>query len=160
MLPHFSSCQTRSPVTPSTVQVPQRIQQGFQVKLSQHSLQWARAAKEFVPSPFNRISNHGEPPLHQSHATSSNWLWLHGNDHLASGKQLSWGQQTNFMQNWTAINSITYYLLSRCGWADGTDIEMMAFGLEVAWERLLPLNTQMLMMAYPQHLHDFLVRRP
>lgn len=62
VLPHFSSCQTRSPVTPSTVQVPQRIQQGFQVKPSQHSLQWATAAKEFVPSPFNRISNHGEPP--------------------------------------------------------------------------------------------------
>lgn len=71
MPPHFSSCQTQGPATPSAVPVPQRIQQGFQVLLSQHCLQQGTAVGEFNLPPFNITWNHGEIPVPQSHRTTA-----------------------------------------------------------------------------------------
>lgn len=48
----------------------------------------------------------------------------------------------------------------RLGLGSGTETQMMTFGLEVAWERLQPLNMWVVITAYPQHLQQFLVHRP
>lgn len=64
------------------------------------------------------------------------------------------------MQNNEVNQQCQLLSVIRLGLAGGTDTEMMTFGLEVAWERLLPLDMWVLITAYPQHLHNFLVHRP